>query len=45
LNFDFSVEINLINGVFKWEKIEKRLIEMIKSPEKIFLPKGLTDSK
>jgi hypothetical protein len=36
-DIDFSVEIELIKGEFKWEKIEKRLLEMIKSPNKKFL--------
>jgi len=32
----FSVQIDLINGVFKWKVIEKRIKEMIKYPDKIF---------
>ena len=35
-DIDFSVDIDLINGIFKWKVIEKRIKEMIKYPEKIF---------
>ena len=33
---DFSTEIELIDGTFKWKVIEKRLKEMIRYPDKIF---------
>lgn len=36
-DINFSVSIDLINGTFKWKEIEKRLIEMIKYPDKKFL--------
>ena len=32
----FFAQIDLINGVFKWKVIEKRIKEMIKYPDKIF---------
>lgn len=36
-DIDFSAEIELTTkGVYKWEEIEKRLIEMIKNPNKVF---------
>ena len=35
-DIDFSTEIVLMNGKFKWKEIEKRLKEMIKYPTKIF---------
>ena len=35
-DIDFEVEINLINKVFDWKKIEKRIKEMIKFENKIF---------
>ena len=44
-DIDFSAEINLINGAFKWKKIEKRLIEMIRNPDKIFLQMDFSDNK
>jgi hypothetical protein len=44
-DIDFSVEINLINEVFKWKPIEKRLIEMIKNPNKIFPPVNFSNVK
>jgi len=44
-DIDFSAEVNLINGVFKWKKIEKRLFEMIKNPEKIFPQMDFNDAK
>jgi len=36
-DIDFSIKIELIEGDFKWKNIEKRLIEMIKYPNKVFL--------
>ena len=36
-DIDFSAKIELISGQFKWKSIEKRLIEMIKYPQKVFL--------
>jgi len=36
-DIDFSVNIELIEGKFNWKAIEKRLIEMIKYPDKKFL--------
>ena len=35
-DIDFSVDIDLIKGTFKWKKVEKRLVEMIKYPNKVF---------
>jgi hypothetical protein len=35
-DIDFSTEIDLVEGTFKWKPIEKRLKEMIKNPNKIF---------
>jgi len=35
-DIDFSVKIELVNGTFNWKKIEKRLIEMVKYPNKLF---------
>jgi len=35
-DIDFSVEIDLIDGTFKWKNIEKRLREMIKYSDKTF---------
>ena len=35
-DIDFSAHIELIEGKFKWEKIEKRLKEMVKYPNKKF---------
>ena len=35
-DIDFSVVIELTEGVYKWKKIEKRLFEMQKSPNKVF---------
>jgi len=35
-DIDFSVTIELTEGVYKWKKIEKRLNEMLKSPDKVF---------
>ena len=36
-DIDFSVNIELTEGKFKWKEIEKRLKEMIKYPDKKFL--------
>ena len=36
-DIDFSAPIELIEGKFNWKAIEKRLIEMIKYPDKKFL--------
>jgi hypothetical protein len=37
-DIDFSVDIELTTkGIYKWEKIEKRLFEMVKNPNKIFI--------
>jgi len=36
-DIDFSAKIELISGQFKWKSIEKRLLEMIKYPQKVFL--------
>jgi hypothetical protein len=36
-DIDFSPKIELVNGKYKWEDIEKRLNEMIKFPDKKFL--------
>jgi hypothetical protein len=36
-DIDFSSKIELTTGVFKWESIMKRLLEMIKYPQKVFL--------
>ncbi|MDR0713640.1 MAG: nucleotidyl transferase AbiEii/AbiGii toxin family protein [Bacteroidales bacterium] len=35
-DIDFSVDIELLDGIFKWESIEKRLKEMIEYPDKTF---------
>ena len=35
-DIDFSVEVDLMEGTFKWKIVEKRLKEMIRYPEKIF---------
>ena len=35
-DINFDVQINLINSVFNWKKIEKRIREMIKYENKIF---------
>jgi len=35
-DIDFNVSIELINSIFSWEKIEKRIREMIKYENKIF---------
>ena len=35
-DIDFSVEIDLIEGDFKWKIVEKRLKEMIQHPDKVF---------
>ena len=35
-DIDFSVEIALTDGNFKWKAIEKRLKEMIKYSDRIF---------
>gem|GEM_PF-1423278 len=35
-DIDFSAGIELINGKFQWESIEKRLNEMIKYPNRQF---------
>ena len=35
-DIDFSIDIELINGVYNWEGIEERLHDMIKEPNKIF---------
>ena len=35
-DIDFSVTIELTEGVYKWKRIEKRLNEMLKSPNKVF---------
>ena len=35
-DIDFSIIIELTEGIYKWKKIEKRLNEMLKSPNKIF---------
>jgi len=35
-DIDFSAKIELINGEFKWKEIEKRLIKMVKYPDKKF---------
>jgi len=34
---DFSVKIVLTDGVFKWKAVEKRIAQMIKYPDKIFM--------
>ena len=45
-DINFFVEISLIEGIFKWKLIEKRLKEMIKYPDKIFLKNPIiTDSR
>jgi hypothetical protein len=44
-DIDFSAEIDLMDGKLKWKKVEKRLIEMIKNPEKIFSAMDFTNSK
>jgi hypothetical protein len=36
-DIDFSTKIELVEGIFNWKPIEKRLNEMIKFPNKIFL--------
>ena len=35
-DIDFDTSIDLINGSFSWEKIEKRIREMIKYEKKVF---------
>ena len=35
-DIDFSIKIDLTNGKFKWNHIEKRLNEMTKYPDKVF---------
>jgi len=44
-DIDFSAEIDLIEGTFKWKKIEKRLNEMIKYPERVFPQLDFNDTK
>ena len=44
-DIDFSAEIYLMEGTFKWEKVEKRLVEMIKDPSKIFDDMNFKDVK
>ena len=36
-DIDFNTKVELINGTFKWKDIEKRINDMIKYPNKIFL--------
>jgi len=36
-DIDFNPKVELINGTFKWKNIEKRINDMIKYPNKIFL--------
>jgi len=36
-DIDFSIKIEIIVGEYKWKKIEKRLIEMLRYPNKKFL--------
>ena len=35
-DIDFSVEIDLMDGIFKWKVVEKRLKEMVKYSDRIF---------
>jgi len=35
-DIDFTVPVEMIAGQYKWKSIEKRLLEMVKSPHKIF---------
>ena len=44
-DIDFSAEIDLIEGTFMWKKIEKRLNEMIKYPERVFPQMDFNDAK
>ena len=44
-DIDFSVDIDLMDGIFKWKEIEKRLNEMIKYPEKIFPNYPITNKR
>ena len=44
-DIDFSSNIELIEGQFDWKKIEKRLIEMVKNPDKKFLNNPITIKK
>jgi len=44
-DIDFSAKIDLIEGTFKWKKIEKRLNEMIKHPDRVFPQMDFNDVK
>ena len=35
-DIDFSAQIDLISGTFKWKTIEKRIIDMIKYSDRVF---------
>jgi len=36
-DIDFTVKVDMINSKFSWKRIEKRLTDMIKYPERLFL--------
>jgi hypothetical protein len=44
-DIDFSTKIDLIDGIFKWKEIEKRLNEMIKYPNRTFLAYPVTNER
>jgi hypothetical protein len=44
-DIDFSTRIELTDGIFKWKNIEKRLNEMIKYPNRVFLTYPVTNER